>query len=283
MLIIFVGLDRAGKSSIKIYLETLDVEKAKNTKMSNGLEVYRVGDFKIEVFPGQLTLRKNEKLYEVFFPHTSKIVFVVDAADRKRFKAVSEYWRFVKKMIEKYCNDKPQIILLAHKQDLDGAISPDELQKIIFSDEEIREFNVVSIGTSIYDPFSMASLLNILHGAKKASEDIAEALRRIANAELAFIYDGHILPVIYSSKGRDSDKIITHINDILLSLEKIDRIQAFAGYFSQKNIAVISIETNDGRVLVGVFGFKNKLSYVLERCRDAGQKYISKYRSQLWS
>ncbi len=283
MLIIFVGLDRAGKSSIKVYLETLDVEKAKNTRMSNGLEAYIVGDFRIEIFPGQQKLRYNEKLYQVFFPPASKIVLVVDAADCQRFEDVKLYWKYIRKMIEKYCQQKPQIILLAHKQDIDGAIPPEKLKTIIFDREDFTKYRITTLGTSIYDPFSMSSLLNILHGAKEASGDIAETLRRITKAELAFIYDGHILPILYSPARIDNNKIIIHINDILLSLEKIDRIQAFAGYFSTKNIAVISINTDNRRVIAGVFGFKNKLSYVLERCRDAGRRYIEKYRDQLWS
>ena len=283
MLVVFVGLDNAGKSSIKIYLETLDVEKAKKTRMSNCVEVYQRGNIKFEVFPGQLILRINEKLYEVFFPHVSKIVFVVDAADKERFKAAKEYWKFVEKMIEKYCDKKPQIILLAHKQDLDGAISPDELQKIIFSDEEIGEFNIVSIGTSIYDPISMSLLLKTIHGASRLGiDEIIDSLREKTNADVAFLYDSHLLPIAISSSGRD-ENIIDLINNLVVSLEKIGELLAFAGFFAgRRNIAVVSEKVDGDRILVGVFNFRVKLKDAIETCKSVHGHYLEELRKRLW-
>jgi len=278
MLIIFVGLDRAGKSSIKIYLETLDVEKAKNTKMSNGLEVYKVGDtFKIEVFPGQEKLRYNEKLYQVFFPPADKIFFIFDAADKKRFNEVTKYFRYIEEMINKYCNKKIEVILVAHKQDIEGAIKAKT-----FFEKHIKTTTINKISfldTSIYDPFSLSNLLKKIHGTK--IDNIVEALRRLCRAELAFLYDGHILPISYSP-AKPNNNIITHINQILIAFEKIDKIEAFAGYFKTKNIAAIAIYEKDSRIIIGVYGFKLSLRDTLNYCKQAGQKYISEYRDQMW-
>jgi len=96
MTIAFVGLDRAGKSSIKVYLESLSLNSAMNTRISNGVETYLVRNFRIDVFPGQEKLRYEETLYERLFPFVSKVVLVVDSVDRKRFPEVRKFWKFVK-------------------------------------------------------------------------------------------------------------------------------------------------------------------------------------------
>ncbi len=283
MLVVFLGLDKAGKTSIKVYLETLDTEKARNTRMSNGVEAYQRGDVKFEVFPGQFVLRMNERLYEVFFPHTHKIVFTVDAADKKRFSAVKEYWRFVKRMIEKYCDRTPNIILLAHKQDLDDAVSPAELEKIIFDKEDFSNYSIETIGTSIYDPLSMSLLLRTIHGASKIGiEQIVDTLREKTGSDVAFLYDSHLLPIAVSTSGRDSE-IITLINDLIISIEKIGELTMFAGYFKgNRNIVAVSEKIGEDRILVGVFNFRVKLKEALDLCMGVHKHYISELRRRMW-
>ena len=275
---VFVGLDRAGKSSIKVYLETLNTELAEKTKMSNGIEVYQRGKLKIEVFPGQRRLRYNEKLYEVYFRIAKKIVFIVDSADHTRFDEVRKYWDYVLNMIKKYC-ENVEIIFVAHKQDLKEAIRAEELfRKLSLQSDNIP---VRYVNTTIYDPWSIARLLKIIHGADRAGvDDITDTLRKLCDADLAFIYDGHILPIAFSPKIEGD--IIVHINDVLCSLEKIDRIRAFVGYFTEKNLVLVSVGVEKERILVGVYGFRKPLREILQYCKEAGERYVRTYRSRLW-
>ncbi len=278
MLCVFVGLDRAGKSSIKVYLETLNVELAEKTEMSNGIEVYQRGGLKIEVFPGQRRLRYNEKLYEVYFRAAKKIVFVVDSADHKRFEEVKKYWDYVMEMIRKYCGDV-EIIFVAHKQDLEGSIPARELYGRLGLDS--GGVPVRFVDTTIYDPWSIARLLSMLHGSRGVM-DMADTLRTMCRADFAFIYDQQLLPVAYSPRD-GKNHIILHINDVVCSLEKIDRIMAVVGIFRDKKLGIVAVEEEGSRVIVGVYGFGVSIRDMLEFCRRAGTRYISEYRGELWS
>jgi len=282
MLCVLLGLDRAGKSSIKVYLETLNADLASKTEMSNGIEVYQRGSLKIEIFPGQRRLRYNERLYQVFFPMAQKILFVFDAADRARFGEVEKYFRYVEQMIEKYCREEPELIFVAHKQDLEGAIDARE-----FFDSIIRKTKISKVqflNTSIYDPWSMADLLKAVHGTDRVGTDsIVDTLRRLCSAEFAFIYDGHILPLAYSPRLNDS-VLLVNINDVVCSLEKLGQIEAFVGFFRDKNFAIVSVTDDDNeRVLVGVLGFSKSLRETLALCRETGSKYLRLYRGRLWT
>ena len=278
MLVVFVGLDRAGKSSIKVYLETLNTDLAEKTEMSNGIEVYQKGGLKIEIFPGQRRLRYNERLYEIYFRIARKIVFVVDAADHSRFDEVKRYWDYVMGMIKKYCGGV-EIVFVAHKQDLKGAIPAQELYRRLGLDS--GGVPVKFVDTTIYDPWSIAGLLKVIHGGDTIRvDDIAETLRRLCGAELAFIYDGHILPLAFSPKAED--RVILHINDVVCSMEKIDRIRALIGFFREKNIVLVSVGGDEERILVGVYGSRKDIKEVLKHCRDAGKRYLERYRDIMW-
>ena len=277
---VFVGLDRAGKSSIKVYLETLNIEIAKNTKMSNGIEVYQRGGLKIEVFPGQRRLRYNEKLYQVYFGVARKIVFVVDSADHERFDEVRRYWDYVMRMVRKYCGDV-EIVFVAHKRDLEGSIPARELYGRLGLDS--GGVPVKFVDTTIYDPWSIAGLLKVIHGGDAIRvDDIVETLRRLCDAELAFIYDGHILPLAFSPKKLEGDNIIVYLNDVICSLEKIGQIKAFVGVFEKRKLGTIAVGTNKERIIVGVYGFKTRITEALEYCRQTALRYMNQYRGELW-
>jgi len=280
MLVVFVGLDRAGKSSIKVYLETLNTDLAEKTEMSNGIEVYQKGGLKIEIFPGQRRLRYNERLYEIYFRIARKIVFVVDAADHSRFDEVKRYWDYVMGMIKKYCGGV-EIVFVAHKQDLKGAIPAQELYRRLGLDS--GGVPVKFVDTTIYDPWSIAGLLKVIHGGDTIRvDDIVETLRRLCDAELAFIYDGHILPLAFSPKKLEGDNIIVYLNDVICSLEKIGQIKAFVGVFEKRKLGTIAVGTNKERIIVGVYGFKTRITEALEYCRQTALRYMNQYRGELW-
>ena len=282
-MIIFLGLDNAGKTSIKVYLETLDIEKAKNTKMSNQVEVYQRGKMRIEIFPGQKLLRMKERLYEVFFPYAKRIAFIVDSADKDRIPEVREYWGFVKSMITKYCEKTPEIILVAHKQDLQGALSAKELMNLILDKEDQRKYSIIPVETTIYDPISMSLLLRALHGGHKLGIDqVVDSLRERTDAELAFIYDNHLLPIATSVKSKD-ETMMRRLNDIVIALEKVGELRIMAGYFADgKNIIIVSDRVSDERILVGIYNFSTQLREAIIQCKNVSKYYLKEMRERMW-
>ena len=283
MLAVFVGLDAAGKTSIKVYLETLNLDAAKSTSMSNHNETYERGNLRIEVFPGQEILRFKEPLYATFFPAVDKLVFVVDASDTKRFSEAKKYWNFLKQMITKYCKKIPQTIVLAHKQDLKESVSADIILDQIFDQEDIDKYNIVSLETSIYDPISISLLLMAIHDGENIGLDkIIEALRSRSRANAAFIFDGHILPICYSSIDEDT-KTMNLISDVICSLEKIGTIKTFISVFEDGgNMIAVSKKLNSERVIIGVYDYKEKTKNVLDLCINTLEYYMREIRKRAW-
>ena len=132
------GLEEAGKTSIKIYLENIDRDQVKTPyRASENVEVYREHYLTVYVIPGQESFRYSEFLYEKCFQPSDRIGFVVDASDRDKFGEAKKYWEYVKKMIEKYAVKKVEVILVAHKQDKEGALDAREIAKKILSKNDI--------------------------------------------------------------------------------------------------------------------------------------------------
>jgi len=282
MTIAFVGLDRAGKSSIKVYLESLSINKALNTKISNSVETYLRRKFRIDVFPGQEKLRYAETLYERLFPFVSKVAIIVDSADRNRFDEVRRYWKFVRNMIDKYARKNVQVILVAHKQDLTNAVTCGELSKMIFDANDIGKYGVVCVETSIFDPISMSLLLRILHGARGIGlEDIVDTLREQSRSQVAMIFDGHPFPIAISG-AKPHSEIFNRIHELVLALEKYGYVKAFVGIFENEKIFVLSKKRDDERVIFCLVNFEEKIETITKLCDNAMRNYISELRKRFW-
>jgi len=198
MIVTLVGLDYAGKSSIRIYLESFDVEKAMDTETSNSIEELRGSKVVYYVIPGQELLRYEEKFYERLFPITDVIVFVVDAADKEKFGEVREFFKFIQEMIKKYAKEECRLIVLAHKQDLPNAAKAKEVAELLgISEKHVLE-------TSIKYPGSMYELLMRIHGIPTTEFDaIAYQIMQDTNAESVTIADKDLFP--YTSIGNKDD------------------------------------------------------------------------------
>ena len=279
MIVAFVGLDRAGKSSIKVYLESLSLNSAMNTKISNGVETYLVRNFRIDVFPGQEKLRYEETLYERLFPLVDVVALVVDASDKERFDEVRRYWEFLRKMIRKYTKGNVRIILVAHKQDIKGAIQCSDLKRIIFGED--RSLKVACVDTSIYDPISMSLLLRILHGAEKVGiEAIVDALREKARSHIAMIFDGHLLPIAISG-AKPNSETFDRINDLIVALERYGRIKALMAVFENQKVFILSKQGGE-RVIFCLIDPKVDVGTLVELCDKAMRTYLREMRKRLW-
>lgn len=195
---VFVGLDRAGKTSIKLYLQYLDSERASKTVASTGVERLSRAELTISIIPGQEVYRLNEDFYRILFPSADYIVFIVDASKPDRLKEAKEYFEFVKKMYTKYAVKKPKIILVAHKQDSKDAIPGEKVKEQVVG----KRSDIVVLETSIYDPLSMLILLKSLYADLKGNyiDFISQALAERLGADTVALYDSQSLPISIAGK-----------------------------------------------------------------------------------
>ena len=204
--VVFVGLDNAGKTSIKLYLQHLDKEKALMTRASTNIERLSRAGLSLAIIPGQKVYREDEKFYKILFPSVDHIVLVVDASRPDRFAEAKEYYKFVRKMIKKYALKKPKITILAHKQDIREALDGETVKKEVAG----ARSRVMVLETSVRDLMSMIILLKNLYGNLKgnAIDFITQALQERLGAEGIALLDSQRLPLSLAGDKNLLEKIM---------------------------------------------------------------------------
>ena len=118
--VLFLGLDNAGKSTLMFQLKD---NAFKDTVPTVGLNVeqikYRGMNFTLWDVSGQAT-----RLWKHYFDKINAIIFVVDSADTERMARVSEE---LHKVINDQDLEGAPILVLANKQDLEGALTPEQV------------------------------------------------------------------------------------------------------------------------------------------------------------
>ncbi len=273
------GLEEAGKTSIKVFLENIDKEKAiKPYEASTDVEAFSRHYLTIYVIPGQESFRYIEVFYEKFIQPADRVGLVVDASDKAKFREVKRYWEYLKKMIDKYALKSVEVILIAHKQDKKGAVSAQELVKKIFSKGDIKKYRVKMINTSILDIFSMYELLRAFYGdLKKVGLDaIVEVLCSKTKAGAAFLIDGQMLPI--SVVG--SPDALKFMEEIFYPIYKRGVLEYLALKFGDVRFLAISRRVNGDSVVAGIYDYKVSLKEAIELCNQALLKYIDEARKR---
>ncbi len=141
MRVLILGLDAAGKTTI---LYRLKLGEVVTTIPTIGFNVETVNHKSMQITMWDVGGRdKIRPLYRHYFANTQALIFVVDSNDRDRMEdARCELERF---LIEDELRDCV-FILLVNKQDLDNAMSLDEVRKTLKFDE-IKQTNKNIFGT----------------------------------------------------------------------------------------------------------------------------------------
>jgi len=269
---VFVGLDRAGKTSIKLFLQYLDNERASKTTASTGVERLSRAGLTISIIPGQEVYRLNEDFYRILFPSADYIVFVVDAARPDRFPEAKEYFAFVRKMRSKYAIKKPKIILLAHKQDVEGALSGEEVKNAIVGSRS----KILVLETSIHDTLSMFVLLRCLYDSLKGNyiDFITQALQDRLHADAVAIYDSQSLPISIAGKKDLVERIYEQYFDVIFR----DPNFKF-GLFSVNGtkLAARTEKVNGCSLTILVANFNTSVEETLGVLKDAAQNYVREF------
>jgi small GTP-binding protein len=128
-----VGLDSAGKTTM---LNFLRFEKNIETLPTIGVnvEVLKRENVNLSIFDlgGQMHFRT---LWGTLMRGTSAIIFVIDSADRTRIEeAKAELWKV---LIDPQYPDAP-LLIVANKQDKEGALSLEEIVKACDLDDPVK-------------------------------------------------------------------------------------------------------------------------------------------------
>ena len=120
--ILMLGLDGAGKTTI---LYQLKKEEHYNKHPTLGFNVERIEhknfNFNIWDVGGQDKIRV---LWKHYYQNTDGLIFVVDSNDQDRIEDAAEE---LKKLLEAEDLKDCPVLVLANKQDLDGALAPGEV------------------------------------------------------------------------------------------------------------------------------------------------------------
>ncbi|KAI9224424.1 ADP-ribosylation factor-like 2-like protein [Blastocladiella britannica] len=124
--ILMLGLDNAGKTTILKRINGEDISEIAPTLGFN-IKTLDHNGFKLNVWDigGQKSIRSYWRNY---FEHTDALVWVVDSADRRRLEDCRAELHSL--LLEERLAGA-SLLVFANKQDLPGAMSVEELQKIL--------------------------------------------------------------------------------------------------------------------------------------------------------
>ena len=140
--ILMVGLDAAGKTSVLYQLKMSELVKTIPTIGFNVETLdYKGLTFTIWDVGGQDKIRM---LWKHYYQNTDGIIFVVDSNDKERIKLSEEVLKLT--LAEEDLKNSA-LLVMANKQDLSGALSPNEVTQQLGMNE-IKSRNWLVQGTS---------------------------------------------------------------------------------------------------------------------------------------
>ncbi|XP_071387114.1 ADP-ribosylation factor-like protein 4D [Centroberyx affinis] len=133
MHVVVIGLDSAGKTSLlyrlklREFVETIPTKgfNMERIKVSMGSSKTNSTTFQVWDVGGQEKLRP---LWKSYTRRTDGLVFVVDAAETERMEEAKVELHRITRSAE---NQGVPVLVLANKQDLDGAMSALEVEKVL--------------------------------------------------------------------------------------------------------------------------------------------------------
>ncbi|WKY11689.1 hypothetical protein Q1695_003340 [Nippostrongylus brasiliensis] len=126
--VVLVGLDNAGKTTALCKLKSGDTEIGAiypSTGINMETLLYRNVEFKVWDVGGQQSLRE---LWKHHFPDAEGIIYIVDSTDRRRIDQCKEE---IHAILQDTKRKGIPFLMLANKQDLPDAMTPEELKSVI--------------------------------------------------------------------------------------------------------------------------------------------------------
>ncbi|GMH46077.1 hypothetical protein BSKO_14041 [Bryopsis sp. KO-2023] len=126
MRLLMVGLDNAGKTTVVKRLNAEDISTISPTLGFN-IKSMTYGKYRLNIWDvgGQRTLRAYWRNY---YERTDGLVWVVDSADKLRLEDCAEE---LHKLLKEERLEGATLMVLANKQDIDGALSVEEIEDVL--------------------------------------------------------------------------------------------------------------------------------------------------------
>lgn len=129
--VLFLGLDNAGKSTLLFQMKD---NQFKDTVPTVGLNVeqikFRGMNFTLWDVSGQAT-----RLWKHYFDKINAVIFVVDSSDLDRMSRAKEE---LHKILEDPDLANAPILIFANKQDMEGALPPEEVVTSLNLEEVLK-------------------------------------------------------------------------------------------------------------------------------------------------
>jgi len=268
--ILFVGLDKAGKTSFLLSLENKysQLYSLKPTKGYERRSFETLGfDISLFDFGGQERYREEFLNNERNYHGVDLLFYIFDVQDRHRFAENAEFFEKIMKILQEK-NENPEILVCFHKSD------PDLLQdqdSFIYQNLQIAEKLVKKhftgkptkfFRTSIFDYSSLvrafsAGLVKIIKNSTAIMETIFRDFIEKTNSNGVSLLDQDAL-TIYGASDQDpttSDIIETIGPNIVQTTEKLITYQ-----IEKPNTIVIRMK---GRCFIDVIELDNKKRFYL--------------------
>ena len=158
--IIILGLDGAGKTAIynKLRGADIDYKELKATTGFNTVKVQYDGDKNLTMdlweIGGAKTIRSFWKNYS---SNKDGLIYVIDSTDSGR---LDETTKELKKLVKEKSLSEVPILVIASKQDKDGALLPNDIKKSLMADPafQSRSSPLLVEGSSIEGSFKLSHL-----------------------------------------------------------------------------------------------------------------------------
>lgn len=158
--ICFIGLDKAGKSSVLKWLIGEKFDESIN-KRTIGMEVAKIKISGLEFIAWDIGGQKGfrETIWQSYMLGSKAIIYVIDSSDRGRIQESSlELEKYV--FSNSKLNSTP-ILLLANKQDSNSSLSVKELEFLLNLNNK-RNINYKLIGVSCKTGYNLQEAFNWL-------------------------------------------------------------------------------------------------------------------------
>jgi len=119
--ILLVGLDSAGKTTI---LSQLNIGETVETNSINGFNVENLEYRNLNVTVFNVGENKIRVLWKHYYQNINGLIYVVDSNDKDRIEEACDQLKYL--LDEEELKDCV-VLVLANKQDLSGALSPNEI------------------------------------------------------------------------------------------------------------------------------------------------------------
>jgi len=261
--VVMLGLSNAGKTSIGKFLLSFNLKYALETEPSVNFEKILkrniVGTVNIFIAPGQKRFWKNIEIFKTLLDDYDTILYVIDAADKSRIPEARRcFVNIVKFLRSTHLNGK-KVLLVAHKQDIPGALKKNIIEKLFVNPvkQMIPNIKINIFETSIYRPASLIKLLKEgIYGEEiRSFDDVLTQISLDTRSEIAVLNDSEGLLISFTGNEDIALNLAAFSTNIFVTLSKEKKIGVLQKILTsskseEKTFDIILFKQNNKKLLM---------------------------------